>query len=110
MVQRDRQTFKSEEASILHDELGIGKVVLDWWQFLVFLIGGVIAFMAGKERQRFKVEQIGIEVDNQSKRIKALEEQGNVEAVQLAQIVTTQSHILEALAEIKESLQGKADK
>jgi hypothetical protein len=84
--------------------------VADWWQFGVFLAGAVIAFGAGRERQRYRLDQVGREVKDQGDRIEALEKQGNAEAVQLAQIVTTQQHILRALEEIKESLKGKADK
>lgn len=88
----------------------IAALAADWWQFGVFLAGAIIAFFVGKERQRFRVDQIGKEVEAQGKRIEALEKQGNAEAVQLAQIVTTQGHILKALEEIKGTLKGKADK
>jgi hypothetical protein len=85
-------------------------IIADWWQFAVFLGGAVVAFIVGKERQRFKVDQIGREVEAQGERIKALEKQGAAEAVQLAQIVTSQSHILRTLDEIKQALGTKADK
>jgi hypothetical protein len=78
-------------------------IIADWWQFAVFLGGAVVAFIVGKERQRFKVDQIGREVEAQEK-------QGAAEAVQLAQIVTSQSHILRTLDEIKQALGTKADK
>jgi pantothenate kinase type III len=85
-------------------------IITDWWQFAVFVGGAFIAFVVGKERQRFKVDQIGREVEAQGERIKALEKQGTAEAVQLAQIVTSQGHILRTLDEIKQALGGKADK
>lgn len=88
----------------------IATLVADWWQFVFFLIGGAIAFIAGKERQRFKVDQIGREVEQQGRRIRALEVQGQSEAVQLAGIATSQAHILTSLEEIKNTLRGKADK
>jgi hypothetical protein len=88
----------------------LGAFVADWWQFGAFLVGGLIAYVAGRERQRFRVDQIGQEVRDQGERIAALEKQGTAEAVQLAQIVTTQQHILTALDDIKRALQGKADK
>lgn len=88
----------------------IANIVTDWWQFAVFLGGAFIAFAVGKERQRFKVDQIGREVEAQGERIKALEKQGTAEAVQLAQIVTSQGHILRTLDEIKQALGTKADK
>ena len=88
----------------------IANIVTDWWQFAVFVGGAFIAFIVGKERQRFKVDQIGREVEAQGKRIAALETQGNAEAVQLAQIVTSQTYIMKTLDEIKQSLKGKADR
>lgn len=88
----------------------ISDIVADWWQFAAFVTGTAVAFLIGRERQRFKVDQIGRDVDAQGKRIAALEAQGNAEAVQLAEIVVTQGHILTALEDIKETLRGKADK
>lgn len=85
-------------------------LIADLWQFAVFLGSAFIAFIVGKERQRFKVDQIGREVEAQGERIKALEKQGTAEAVQLAQIVTSQGHILRTLDEIKQALGTKADK
>lgn len=85
-------------------------LIADLWQFAVFLGSAVIAFIIGRERQRFKVDQIGRDVEAQGERIKALEKQGTAEAVQLAQIITSQGHILCTLDEIKQALGGKADK
>lgn len=85
-------------------------LVKDWWGFVAFIIGGLLAYSAGKERQRYKVDQIGTEVERQGKRIEALERQGNTEAVQLAEIAMSQTHILNSLNEIKQALRGKADK
>lgn len=88
----------------------VAALLIDWWQFGFFILGGVIAFFVGKERQRYRLDQIGQEVEDQGKRIRALETQGNAEAVQLAQIVTSQGYIVQALDEIKASLRGKVDK
>ena len=85
-------------------------IIADWWQFAIFVGSAVIAFFVGKERQRYKVDQIGQEVERQGRRIRTLEDQGNAEAVQLAQIVTSQGYIVQALNDIKETLRGKADK
>lgn len=91
-------------------KVDLGAFVADWWQFGIFLASAVIAFFVGKERQRFRVDQIGREVEAQSRRIKALEDQGRSEAVQLGQIVTSQTYIIQTLNEIKETLKWKADK
>lgn len=95
----------------------IGTFLLDWWQFVVFLGGAAVAFIVGKERQRFRVDQVGkdfeilsAKVDMQSMEIEKLKAQGNSEAVTLAQIVTSQTYILASFEEIKETLRGKADK
>lgn len=94
----------------MSEKADIARFVADWWQFGAFVGGAVIAFLVGKERQRYKVDQIGQEVEAQGKRIEKLETQGNAEAVQLAQIVTSQTHIIRTLEEIKTGLRGKVDK
>lgn len=94
----------------MSEKTDIAKFIADWWHFGAFIGSAAIAFLIGKERQRFKVDQIGKEVEVQGKRIEKLETQGNAEAVQLAQIVTSQTHIIRTLEEIKTNLRGKADK
>lgn len=91
--------------------------IADWWQFGAFIGAAIVAFLAGKERQRFKVDQIGkdlerlsLKVDGQAQDIEGLKAQGNAEAVTLAQIVTSQGYIVRTLDEIKDALRGKADK
>ena len=86
------------------------EIIQGWWGFGAFVVGGLIAYSAGRERQRYKIDQIGVEVERQGVRIEALERQGNTEAVQLAEIATSQTHILSSLNEIKEVLRRKADK
>lgn len=88
----------------------VASLIADWWQFVAFAVGGLVAYVAGRERTRFRVDQIGREVRAQGERIAALERQGNSEAVQLAQIATTQGHILKELGEIKVAMRGKADR
>lgn len=84
--------------------------IADWWGFGAFLVGALVAFIAGRERQRYQVDAIGREVAAQSKRIERLESQGNYEAVRLGEIITTQNYIKETLIEIKQAMGGKADK
>lgn len=54
-------TYKTDPSSFL----------ADWWQFAVFVVGAFAAYIAGKERQRFKVDHIGQEVERQGQRINA---------------------------------------
>lgn len=82
----------------------------DTWQFIAFLFGGIFAFVLGRERQRWRIDQLGEKVSDLDRRITGLEEQGHVEAVTLAEIRTTQTTILDALAELRADLKGKADK
>lgn len=82
----------------------------EWWPFGVFLIGGWVSFLIGKERQRWRVDQIGIEVSKQGARIDKLEAQGQAEAVTLGEIKVTQELILAALSNLRDDLKGKADK
>lgn len=89
----------------------------DWWGFVAFALGGFAAFVVGKERQRYKVDQVGKDVEKLSQRvtkqsaeIEALKQQGNTEAVALAGIASTQQYIVKTLDEIKANLKEKADK
>ena len=92
------------------DKTNMVSMLADWWPFGAFIGSVVVAFLTGKERQRFKVDQIGKDVEAQGKRIASLEAQGNSEAVQLAEILTSQKYIVQSLDDIKRSLAGKADK
>ncbi|MDD9727245.1 hypothetical protein PVV74_17430 [Roseovarius sp. SK2] len=84
--------------------------IAEWWHFIAFIGGAIISFFVGRERQRYRVDEIGKEVKNQGLRIEKLEEQGISEQIQLAEIIVTQKNIVRTLDEIKASLQGKADK
>jgi len=95
----------------------LANFIADWWQCGVLWALSFAAYITGRERQRHKVDDVGKQLEDvekeqarQGARILALEKQGNAEAVTLAEIVTTQGHILKALEEIKGTLKGKADK
>ena len=88
----------------------ISNIVTDWWQFIAYLAVAWSSFLIGRERQRFKIQELAQIVTKQGERIEALERQGNAEAVQLAKIVTSQAYIMKTLDEIKQSLKGKADR
>lgn len=84
--------------------------VKDWWPFLAFVLGGLVSFLIGKERQRWRVDAIGRELEHQGKRIARLEVKGAEEAVMLGEIKTAQGLILSQLTELRAELRGKADK
>lgn len=84
--------------------------VKDWWGFVAAIATGIVAYIVASARQQDRIDQIGKDVEAQGHRIAALEAQGQVEAVHLAEISTSQKHILEMLREIKEALARKADK
>lgn len=103
------------------EKADIVSFVADWWQFGAFLIVSLAAFMTGKERQRYKIGQIGQDLDRLSKKvdqqgadIDSMRREENANAVHSAEVltklITQQGHIIQALEEIKVSLKGKADK
>lgn len=91
-------------------DAGFWGFISDWWGFLAFLGAGAVAFLAGKERQRYRVDQIGKDVEAITKRVKALEVQGGDVAVTLGEIKVMLAQIVQALGEVKADLRGKADK
>lgn len=103
------------------DEAEVVNFVADWWQFGAFMIGAIVAFLVGKERQRYKIDQIGHDVeslsqkvDRQGAEIESMRREENANAVHstevLTKLITSQGHIIQTLEEIKEALRGKADK
>lgn len=82
----------------------------EWWQFVAFVAAGIVAFVMGKERTRWRVDQLGDRVKDLDQRMVRLERQGNAEAVTLAEIKATLGGIKDSLAEMRDDLKGKADK
>ena len=39
-------------------KMEVGALIADWWGFVVFLVGVGVAYITGKERQHYKVEQL----------------------------------------------------
>lgn len=103
------------------EKADIANFVADWWQFGAFIFGAMVAFLVGKERQRYKVDQIGRDVealsqkvDRQGAEIESMRRDENANALHstevLTKLITSQGHIIQSLEEIKEALKGKADK
>lgn len=95
--------------------------VADWWQFGAFMIASFVAYMTGKERQRYKIGQIGQDLERLSKKvdqqgadIDSMRREENANAVHSAEVltklITQQGHIIQTLNEIKDALKSKADK
>jgi hypothetical protein len=89
---------------------GFGAFVRDWWTIGVFMAGLVVSYIAGRERQRYRIDDLYGKVKAQDARLKVLEDQGQAEAITLAEIRVQQVNILAALSEIKDALARKADK
>lgn len=89
---------------------GLVAFVRDWWTVGVFLAGLVVSYIAGRERQRYRIDDLYGKVQSQDARLKHLEDQGQAEAITLAEIRVQQANILAALREIKETMARKADK
>src|SRR6056297_941788 len=39
-------------------KMEVGALIADWWGFVVFLVGVGVAYITGKERRHYKVEQL----------------------------------------------------
>lgn len=91
------------------------------WEFIVFILAGAFGLLIGRERQRWRVDQIGQKLDeveremrDEFRRIKAREhddEKGKQHvAVLLVRLETKQSAIFDTLVEMRKELKGKVDK
>ncbi|MDZ7824683.1 MAG: hypothetical protein U5K75_12075 [Ahrensia sp.] len=88
----------------------LGEFILDYWHFGAWLLAGIIGIAVGKERTRFKVDQVGAELKAQGERIKTLEAQGVKFEVHLAKISVSVDNIVKSVDEVKQTLRSKADK
>lgn len=99
----------------------VATFIRDWWGFAAFIVGGLLAYSAGKERQRYKVDQIGRDVDRQGVELKELrnevekmrtqENKNHLHAAEtVTKLIVSQGHIIERLDEIRTALAGKVDK
>lgn len=96
-------------------------LVADWWQFGVFIGGSIIAFMVGKERQRYKVDQVGrdvcglkVEMKEFRKELSAMKSIDGAEAVQAAKSITELAtdikYLRHSMDDLRSELRRKADK
>lgn len=99
----------------------ITNLVQDWWQFAFFVGGAFVAFIVGKERQRYKVEDIGRDVSGLKKEVQDLREeltlihkQEGAEAVSSARSITELAtdirYLRKTVDEMRAELKEKADK
>ena len=89
---------------------GVALFVKEWWAVLLFLIGGVWAVLMGRERNAWRIDQVGRKIEEVERRVSHLETQGAAEAVTLAEIKIQLATVIETLGELRAELKGKADK
>lgn len=92
------------------DEGTIWGIINDWWAFAAFVAGGVIAFLMGQERRRYRVDDLARKVERLDEDVRDLKAQGSADAVTLAEIRVQLKTIISALSDIREDVKGKADK
>lgn len=93
----------------------------EWWSVLVFMFSAVIAFIIGRERQRWKVDQLGEQIQKLNEdheknlvkivnRVERLEKERVADAQVLSGIAATQGQILERLEWIQRDLGQKKNR
>lgn len=99
----------------------LANFIADWWQFGAFIAVSVIAFLGGRERQRYKVDEIGRDVcalkadlKEVRKELANMHEQDGAEAVSAAKAITELAtdvrYLRRMMDELRAELRGKADK
>lgn len=99
----------------------IGQVLQEWWHVLVFMASGVVAFILGKERNRWKIDQLGkelnkafVELDKLETKVDGLKDAAAVNATTMSNAVTAlqtqMTNIYSLLTEVRDELRKKADK
>lgn len=86
------------------------EILRDWWQFLGFALGGLVALVTLRERTRWRLDQLGHEVERLQAEVAELRRQERVDTKALAEISATQTAIQTTLTAIWADLRGKADK
>lgn len=92
-----------------------------FWPFGAFLATAAVSFIVGRERQRWKVDDLGEQLasysarsdarfDKLSTRLEAMESANVAEATSIATVVAKQDMILLALERMERQLDRKADK
>lgn len=107
---------------------GLIAFIADWWQFGAYIIAGVILYVTGRERQRYKVDAVGRDVTALKEAVAEIKaglasenKDHNAEAIStakaLAEISAGQVHILKEVAgfktdlsELRKEIKEKADK
>lgn len=99
----------------------IPSLIERFWPFGAFLASSAIAFVIGRERQRWKVDDLGEQLasysdrsdarfDKLESRLKAMESANVIEATSIATGVAKQDMILMALERMERQIDNKADK
>lgn len=105
----------------MSDQSTILETVSDWWRFAFVVVGAILAFVLGRERQRYKVDQIGKEVcflkeemKEIRKELSSMHTQEGADAVEATRSITELSvdikYLRKTIDEIRLELKQKADK
>lgn len=97
------------------------QVLQEWWHVIVFAASGGVAFVLGKERNRWKIDQLGkelekafSEIEKMENKVDALKDEAGKNATHLGNAVailqTQTTNILTLLVEVRDELRNKADK
>jgi uncharacterized coiled-coil protein SlyX len=82
----------------------------DWWAFFAFVGTGIVGWMMGVERNRWKINDLGNAMVRLEDRVKVLETQGSDEKATLAEIKANLASVLATLNRLESRIDGKADK
>lgn len=96
-------------------------LIEDWWQFAAFGGAAVVAYVTGRERQRWHVHELGEKIDRQDRehnermerlfsRVDQLERDTAKDGRMLARIDATQRQILTTLGQMQAHLDQKKDR
>ncbi len=80
--------------AVQEETSGFMKILHENWQFLAFIVGGIAAYITGRERTRWKVHDVGDSVAKMDERIAKLERINAQQSVQLAAIDAHLQHLL----------------
>jgi len=102
-------------------KMEVGAFLAEWWGFGAFLLGVLVAYVTGKERQQYKVEQLGkdlaalkSDVAKVRKELSDIHQHDGQEAVSSARAITELAtdikYLRKTMDEMRAELRGKADK
>lgn len=82
----------------------------EWWSFVFFVGTGVVGWLLGVEKNRWKINDLGEAMIRLERRVGVLESQGSEEKATLAAISVTLMAISATLVRLENRIDGKQDK